>query len=190
VSRSTPPYEPPDFNLHSALIERADRYAFAAHEGGRSVGATRIEHPRAVAALLADRGVNDEIVAAALLHDVLEDTSVTRDELQREFGVRVADLVAHLTEDASIEPYAERKAQLRQQVTSGGPDAAAVFLADKLARLQALNRSGDAIAHSKLEHYRATLELLARAYPQAPLIPEVSRALAEATAGQRDEHPE
>ena len=130
--------------------------------------------------LLADRGADDEVVAAGLLHDVLEDTSVTQDELQREFGARITDLVAHLSEDASIEPYAERKAHLREQVADGGPDAATVFLADKLARLQALEQTGAQLEPQKLEHYRATLELLSRTYPGAPFIPEVARALGAA----------
>jgi (p)ppGpp synthase/HD superfamily hydrolase len=179
----SPPYIPPDFSIESALVARADRYAFAAHEGGRSVGATRIDHPRAVGELLIERGLSDEIVAAALLHDVLEDTTVTEGELEREFGVRIATLVAALTEDASIEPYAERKAHLRQQVVDGGHDAAVIFLADKLARLRAAVRKGAAIEPAKLGHYRATLDILSRAYPQAPFIPEVDQALTDATAG-------
>lgn len=160
-------------------MARADRFAFAAHEGERSHGATRSDHPRAVAALLAARGAGDEIVAAALLHDVLEDTSVTRHELQREFGAHITDLVAHLSEDPSIEPYAERKARLRQQVADAGPEAAAIFLADKLARLQALERTGSSIEPEKLAHYRATLELLSRAHPGAPFVEEVRAALAQ-----------
>lgn len=105
---------------------------------------------------------------------------MTEEELQREFGARITDLVAHVSEDASIESYAERKAHLRQQVADGGPDAAAIFLADKLARLQAAERSGAEIEPQKLEHYRATLKLLSGAYPGAPFIPEVARALGAA----------
>lgn len=70
---------------------------------------------------------------------MLEDTTVTRAELETEFGSRIADLVARLSEDASIETYAARKAHLRRQVADAGADAAAIFLADKLARLQALD---------------------------------------------------
>jgi hypothetical protein len=85
-----------------------------------------------------------------------------------------------LSEDPSIESYGERKAQLRQQVAAAGPDATAIFLADKLARLQASHRARSRIEPQKLEHYRATLDVLSRAHPQAPFIAEVSEALAVA----------
>ena len=173
-----PLYRQPEFARNSALVARADVFAFAAHEGERSRGATRSDHPRAVAALLAARDAQEEIVAAALLHDVLEDTSVTWHELQREFGTRIAEVVAHLSEDPSIEPYAERKASLRQQVADAGPEAATIFLADKLARLQALERTGSSIEPEKLAHYRATLELLSRVHPGAPFVDEARAALA------------
>jgi guanosine-3',5'-bis(diphosphate) 3'-pyrophosphohydrolase len=91
------PSDPPDFIARSELLGRAYRFAFAAHEGERSRGKTRIEHPTAVARLLVRQGADDQLVAAALLHDVLEDTTVTREELEREFGPDIAQLVAELS---------------------------------------------------------------------------------------------
>lgn len=108
---------------------------------------------------------------------------MTYGELQVAFGSRIADLVLSLTEDADLESYPVRKAHLRQQVADAGPDAAAIFLADKLARLQALERSGSPIDPQKLAHYRATLDVLSRAHPGAPFIPEVSDALSNVVPG-------
>src|SRR4029077_14834656 len=116
--------DPPDFIARSDLLERAYRFALAAHEGERSRGETRIDHPTAVARLLVRQGADDQTVAAALLHDVLEDTTVTRAELEEEVGMAVAGLVAELTEDESIGAYADRKAHLRQQVADAGEQAA------------------------------------------------------------------
>ena len=162
----------------SELLDRAWRFAYAAHEGERSRGDTRIEHPTAVALLLLREHAAEDVVAAALLHDVLEDTTVDRDELEGSFGAGIAHLVARLSEDASIEDYAERKAHLREQVARGGADAALIFLADKLARLNALGGPVSALPALKLEHYRRTLELLSRAHPELPFIEELALRLA------------
>ncbi len=123
-------------------------------------------------------GADDDLLAAALLHDVLEDTTVGRAELETAFGKDIADLVAQLSEDSSVEDYPERKARLREQVDAAGEDAAVIFLADKLARLQALDAPPSALSADTLEHYRKTLELLGSHYPQLPFIDELSRRLA------------
>jgi len=68
-----------------------------------------INHPLAVANVLAAHGVTDPVVIqAALLHDTIEDTETTRDELERDFGTRVAEVVMEVTDDKSL-PKAERK---------------------------------------------------------------------------------
>jgi (p)ppGpp synthase/HD superfamily hydrolase len=173
-------FDPPDFIARSDLLERTYRFALAAHEGERSRGETRIDHPTAVARLLARQGADDQMLAAALLHDVLEDTTVTREELDGEFGSAIAELVAGLTEDASIGAYADRKAHLRQQVADAGERAATIFMADKLARLQALDATRQGLPPAKFDHYRETVALLSGTYPDLPLITEVRHALRNA----------
>ena len=168
----------PALRGRSDLVDRAWLFARAAHEDNRSRGKTRIEHPVAVATLLMHEGADDDLLAAALLHDVLEDTTVGRAELETAFGKDIAELVAQLSEDPSVEDYPERKARLREQVDAAGEDAAVIFLADKLARLQALDASLSPLSIDTLEHYRKTLELLASHYPQLPFIGELSRRLA------------
>ena len=161
----------------SDLVKRAFSFAYAAHEGERSRGETRIEHPVAVARLIIGEHAGDDIVAAALLHDVLEDTTVGEDELADAFGPSIAWLVAQLSEDPAIESYAERKRELRLQVARAGEDASMIFLADKLARLNALGRDVSALPALRLEHYRETVELLARRYPNLPFIVELEEIL-------------
>jgi (p)ppGpp synthase/HD superfamily hydrolase len=174
------PSGPPDFTTRSELLGRAYRFACKAHEGERSRGTTRIEHPTAVARLLFRQGSRDRLVAAALLHDVLEDTTVTEAELEVEFGPEIAQLVAALSEDATIEDYEQRKAQLREQVAEAGEEAATIFLADKLASLQRAEATGHAPSPATLGHYRATLALLSRTYPDLPFIADVRHALRNA----------
>jgi (p)ppGpp synthase/HD superfamily hydrolase len=175
---SKPPEDGPAYIGRSELLDRAWRFAYAAHEGERSRGDTRIEHPAAVALLLLGEHAADDLVAAGLLHDVLEDTTVERDELERTFGVGIADLVAQLSEDPTIEDYRERKAHLRKQVARAGEDAALIFLADKLARVHALEVPISSLPAHKLAHYRATLELLSHEYPGLPFSDELAQKLA------------
>ena len=92
------------------MIDRAAKFAEQAHRGAHRKG-TRIPyivHPLETA-LIASMLTNDEeILAAALLHDTIEDTDVTYEDLKQEFGTRVADLVAAESEDKS-KTWIERK---------------------------------------------------------------------------------
>lgn len=168
----------PDICERSELVHRAWLFAHAAHEGDRRRGDKRVGHPVAVAELLAREGAADDLVAAALLHDVLEDTTVDRAELEASFGSVVAELVAQVSEDPSIEDYGRRKAHLRAQVEAAGEDAALIFLADKLVQLRELESPAATMAPGKLDHYRKTLALLRGSYPGLPFIDELSRRLA------------
>jgi len=138
-----------------------------------------ILHPLEVAHLLHGRDYPDHVIAAGVLHDLLEDTDVTRDELAERFGAEVADLVAAVSDPDDEGPYAERKARLRQAVAAAGPDAAAVFAADKVAkarefRLSLVGQAGGpgpvAIDQNKLDHYWACLELLEGRLGPQPLV--------------------
>ncbi|HEX9495048.1 MAG TPA: bifunctional (p)ppGpp synthetase/guanosine-3',5'-bis(diphosphate) 3'-pyrophosphohydrolase [Candidatus Limnocylindria bacterium] len=80
------------------LVRRAYAYAAEAHEGQRRVsGGPYIEHPAAVAVLLAQLGMHPATIAAAMLHDVPEDTARTSDDIRREFGDEIARLVEGVT---------------------------------------------------------------------------------------------
>ncbi len=80
------------------LLRRAYAFAAKAHQGQkRKSGEPYIQHPVAVAAILAELGMDAETLAAALLHDVVEDTGVTLEDVRREFGHNVAALVDGVT---------------------------------------------------------------------------------------------
>ncbi|MEA2222637.1 MAG: hypothetical protein QOH83_1013, partial [Solirubrobacteraceae bacterium] len=105
--------------LRDRPVTRA-AFAFAArvHSADRrdADGAPFILHPLEVAALLSSCGCRDEVTAAAMLHDTLEDTVATGQQIEAEFGSEVAHLVRRLTEDGRIEDHRERKSALRGQV--------------------------------------------------------------------------
>ncbi|MBI5960537.1 MAG: bifunctional (p)ppGpp synthetase/guanosine-3',5'-bis(diphosphate) 3'-pyrophosphohydrolase, partial [Chloroflexi bacterium] len=89
----------PDLPRHEqVLIERAFERASLAHQGQqRKSGQPYITHCLAVAQILADMGLDATTVAAALLHDVVEDTGVTRRDIEQEFGAKIAELVDGVT---------------------------------------------------------------------------------------------
>ena len=82
------------------MIERAYHIAREAHEGQlRKSGEPYIIHPLCVAIILADLEMDKETIVAGILHDVVEDTVMTREELSQEFSEEVADLVCFLASD-------------------------------------------------------------------------------------------
>jgi guanosine-3',5'-bis(diphosphate) 3'-pyrophosphohydrolase len=85
------------------MVERAYRVADAAHEGQqRASGEPYVQHCLAVAAILAELNVPAPAVAAALLHDTVEDTGVTLEDLERDFGEEIASLVDGVTKLAQL----------------------------------------------------------------------------------------
>jgi len=98
-----------------------------------------IVHPLAVAGLLIRSGCPEHMVIAALLHDVLEDTPVTVEEIRSHFGREVAELVMALSEPDKKAPWEERKAHTIDYL--GGPagdEVLLVALADKLDNIRAV----------------------------------------------------
>lgn len=168
----------PEFLDRSELVRDAYEYARSAHHGPARRGSTDIDHPLLVAELLAAEGFDDQVLAAALLHDVLEDTAKAATEVAERFGRRVWVLVDAMTEDASIEPYAERKAEHRARVLAAGYESAAIYLADKLARTRRYAADGGGVAPERLEHYRATVEESEASELELPIPREIGAELA------------
>ena len=128
--------------MFSPLIERALLAAIAAHQGQVRKSAQAIPyvvHPLHVALILARWGVDDDVIVAGLLHDVVEDcpTVWSPERVSLEFGAHVAGVVAQLTEDKS-KTWDERKRWGIDHVPHMSPQAATVKAADQLHNLQTL----------------------------------------------------
>jgi GTP pyrophosphokinase len=167
---------PPDFIKGSSLLEGAYEMAVSAHHGPRPHGDTTIDHPVAVARLLHENDFPEVVIAAALLHDVIEDTDTELPEIEAEFGAEVAKLVGEMTEDPTITAYRERKAEHRGRIAADSC-VAAIYAADKLAKVRKLNESGVQPEAERLEHYRQTLVELRAARPSLPFLPELADEL-------------
>ncbi len=95
------------------LIRRAYAVARTAHESQKRIsGEPYIDHPVAVAGVLLDLRLDVASIAAALLHDVVEDTSVTKEQVEQEFGREVAHLVDGVTKLSALEAQTKEDAQV------------------------------------------------------------------------------
>jgi hypothetical protein len=171
--------DPPAFVLESEVLSLAFFVARKAHSGHTRGGHGRpyLEHPIEVAELLDGGGNGATTIAAGLLHDVVEDSGLTIGDVIECFGIPVGELVAALTQDPAIDDWEERKDALRAAVAQAGPEAIAIYVADKLANLQdwlaVYGEVGeDAIAHFKapsidarVRAWRADLEMAERLAP-------------------------
>jgi (p)ppGpp synthase/HD superfamily hydrolase len=116
-----------------SLIEKAARIAVIAHadQKRKSDGFPYIIHPFMVAMKLMKYGFDDTTIAAALIHDVLEDTNLSQEEIKEELGGDVLEITKTVTEDKSLK-WEDRKQKYAQAVKNGSSAAKAVSIADKI----------------------------------------------------------
>jgi (p)ppGpp synthase/HD superfamily hydrolase len=139
-------------------VRRAYAFAEAAHRGQRRKDDRAfIAHPVHVARLLAAHGYDEEVVAAALLHDVVEDTAVTLHEIRERFGARVAQLVECVTEDPAL-PTSERKLAYREGLRRSPQAARAICAADKVCNASDLREAASKGDEQVLARFAGGLE--------------------------------
>jgi len=152
------------------LASEAFRFMAERHAGQvrKADSAPFLLHPLEVGALLHVFGYSEHVVTAGLLHDILEGSDTTAVELRMRFGPEIAGLVEAVSENPAVQDPVERKARLRRQLAGAGPDAAAIFAADKLSkvreiRIRAAGGAGltsDATVRRRLDHYVASRRML------------------------------
>jgi (p)ppGpp synthase/HD superfamily hydrolase len=156
----------PAFVSGSQLLREAHALATAAHADQRRRGSDGpyVVHPLAVAARVSAEGLDEETVAAAILHDVVEDSDADLSEITERFGSRVGELVAALTEDPAIEDWDERKQALRDSVAAAGPGAAAIYAADKLSNVRDTRVLYAKVGEEAGKHFEVPLDKRVRAW--------------------------
>ncbi len=130
------------------LYEKAVIFAATAHQGAHRKGSRipYLSHPIEAAAIVSELTDDEELIAAAVLHDVVEDTSVTLEELEQYFGLRIATYVGYETEEKRRDLPAEETWLVRKQEIltflreKADRNARILALADKLSNLRALER--------------------------------------------------
>ncbi|HMJ40203.1 MAG TPA: bifunctional (p)ppGpp synthetase/guanosine-3',5'-bis(diphosphate) 3'-pyrophosphohydrolase [Verrucomicrobiae bacterium] len=127
------------------MVRKAYERAANAHTGQRRLsGEEYVNHPLEVAAILADLELDAETIAAALLHDTVEDTALTSDEVEREFGPEVARLVDGVTKLGRIALRSDQQQQaenIRKMMVAMAEDLRVVLikLADRLHNMRTLD---------------------------------------------------
>ena len=121
------------------LIEKAYRLMLSAHgqQTRKTDDSPYVVHPLMVAKKLARLGFSDAVIAAAMVHDVLEDTEVDEKTLRQELGDKVVDIILPLSENKSLE-WQERKKIYIEKVKNASVETKAVAIADKIHNLESL----------------------------------------------------
>lgn len=150
-------------NLPENFIERAYAYSEKAHEGQmRRSGEPYISHPLNVAGILAELHLDLDTIATGLLHDTVEDTTVTLDDIKKEFGETVSALVDGVTKIGQMNfrnSFDKQGENIRKMIVAMGKDVRVVLvkLADRLHNMRTLNHmpyeKQNRIAQETLEIY-------------------------------------
>ncbi|HEV3167927.1 MAG TPA: HD domain-containing protein [Isosphaeraceae bacterium] len=181
----------------SGKLERALRWAALHHRGQerRASGVPYVEHVMGVALILERLGFPEDVVIAGLLHDLVEDTEVTLEQIHDEFGAQVAETVHFCTEvktDARGQkrPWLDRKRDHLNDLERAPVSALAVVLADKLHNLvsiqvdleegRAVWETFNAQREQVLWYYQTVIEQFGEGDPRlADLADQCQDALAE-----------
>ncbi len=151
------------------IVRKAQVYAMAAHaavgQRRKYTGEPYIVHPAEVASIVASvHGATPEMVAAAWLHDVVEDTGVTYTDIHMSFGPEIAQLVSWLTDVSRPEDgnRAKRKAMDREHTAQAPAEAQTIKLADLISNSRSIMQHDPEFARTYLEEKRLLLEVLTK----------------------------
>lgn len=177
---------------HSEKIQKAIEFAINAHKDQKRKGDYKpyIIHPIGVALILAKAGADDVTIAAGLLHDVLEDTATTKEELVKEFGEEVVRIIDDVTEHDKSHAWKVRKLQAIEHAKEMGRRSLLVKTADKIDNLRSLYQVLLKDGLQAMERFNAPLpdqiemdkrlyKALKRRGSANPLLPELKKAMVD-----------
>ena len=178
------------------MIEKAITFAAAAHAGVNRKGKNRpyILHPIEAMTVVGSLTDDEDVLAAAVLHDTVEDTPVTIADIEREFGSRVAELVNAESEDkrpgqSAADTWKVRKQETIDHLKTSSRDAKLICLGDKLANLRELARDYAALGECLWErfnqkdkamhgwYYRSIFDILVSEFGDVPALAEYRELL-------------
>lgn len=144
-------------HLDTSLFDRAAHLAINAHAGTERRGKAfpYVIHPFEAATIVALITNDPEMLAAAVLHDTVEDTDVTLQQIEREFGSRVASLVFHETAPAEWLPWREKRQIQIDKLRNAPRDAKIVAIGDKLSNLRAISIDYSQLGNELWKRFKA-----------------------------------
>ena len=138
------------------MIDLAIEVAVRAHQNQLRKGTDipYITHPMAVGIILAKAGCPDEIIVAGILHDTVEDTAVTLDNIREEFGKNIASIVEGCSEPDKSLPWEERKAHTLDFLKTAPLAVRLVACADKLHNIRSIAAGHEKVGDQVWECFR------------------------------------
>lgn len=151
-------------------VIKAYNFAEKAHEGQvrKFSGLPYFSHPKGVARVIEDLTGREELIIVSFLHDTLEDTNTTYDDIEKEFGIEIADLVLELTSDNEIQNKHGKKYYLSSKIVDMSTAARIVKLADRYHNI--LYLQGDSVSGSFIEKYYKETRFILMGLEQSGLI--------------------
>jgi len=121
-------------------INKAINAAAVLHDGQARKGddLPYVVHPFSVALILMDYTEDEDVIVAGILHDTIEDTAYTKEQMEEEFGKRVTDFVLDVTEKDKALPWQQRKDDYLKHLLATGHESKLICAADKLHNLQSM----------------------------------------------------
>lgn len=137
------------------MIHKGIEFAIRAHGQQKRKGSDLlyIVHPFETALILSQAGASETLICAGLLHDTLEDTDVTYEQLRKEFGAEVADLVWSRSEDKE-KTWEERKSAAVNKIQSLNYEQKLLLCADKLSNMRSIAADYQAVGERLWERFR------------------------------------
>ena len=134
--------------IDTHIVDHAIRFAIEAHEGVARKGTDLpyIVHPLEALAVVATITSDQELLAAAVLHDVVEDAGISIDDIRREFGPHIADIVEGETDQevqglSHVDSWRQRKQAAVDRLAKASRDVQIVALGDKLSNMRSMARN-------------------------------------------------
>jgi (p)ppGpp synthase/HD superfamily hydrolase len=140
--------------MSTNIIEKAASFAADKHKNQyrKEGGLLYISHLVSVALILQKYNFSDEVIAAGLLHDTLEDTETTEQEISENFGVEIFEIIKSVTNDKVLR-WKDKKLKYLETVHAGNSEAKAVALADKIHNMKSLLINLEEIGPDKTWNY-------------------------------------
>lgn len=140
-----------DILIHNAIIFATQMHKNQIRKG---TDIPYIVHPMEVMYILTENNCSRDVIIAGILHDVLEDTSATPQDIRRLFGEHVLSLVISETQDAT-KPWKERRQNALLEIQSDNAEAQQVFCADKLSNIKSIYADKLAIGDAVFNRFNA-----------------------------------
>ncbi len=175
------------------LLTKAFDLAYQHHLGQkRKGGLPYITHPVSVAKMLKEAGYGDNVLAAGLLHDVLEDTGCEVEEMEKAVGAKITRVVIEVTDKDKTVPWRKRKENYLEMLNAASPEALAVSCADKVHNVESLiegyrtggtsfSRMFSGGFEAKIENYQRIYNIISGKAPDCKLLPRYKCCLEEIT---------